>query len=212
MAKMLVVYTSSFGNTKKMAESVRDGAMSVPGAEVRLLEAEHAGLNDARAADGIIVGSPVRHRSADARVKAFVERAFEVGWLADELVGKVGGVFTVGGAYGNCGAGCEITQIALLSAMAACGMLLVPFPKTTPGSTEAGHALGTERTLGRADDGTGRRDRANARGRLPPWRERVPCDRCGTWSVALRDGQRIPFAGAAGDVRYGRHVNPLPTR
>ncbi|MCC5653328.1 hypothetical protein LC609_26750 [Nostoc sp. XA013] len=38
-------------------------------------------------------------------------------WLRDELVGKVGGVFSVGGGYGDAGAGVEIAQLGLLAAM-----------------------------------------------------------------------------------------------
>ena len=80
----------------------------------------------------------MRHRSADHRIKKFIEDVFEQLWLTDELVGKVGGVFTVGGGYGSMGAGCELTQLGMLGAMAGCGMVLVTFPKTTPGTREAG--------------------------------------------------------------------------
>ena len=59
-------------------------------------------------------------------------------WLTDEMVGKVGAVFTVGGGYGDTGAGNELAQIGMLAAMAANGMVLVPYPKTSPGSTVAG--------------------------------------------------------------------------
>lgn len=78
----------------------------------------------------------------DSQVKRFIEDVLEVLWLSDELVGKVGGVFTVGGGYGDCGAGVEIAQLGMLAALAASGMLLVPMPKTTPGSTVAGSHWG----------------------------------------------------------------------
>ena len=44
----------------------------------------------------------------------------------------------MGGGYGNMGAGCELAQLGMLSAMAACGMVLVTLPKTTPGFEVAG--------------------------------------------------------------------------
>ncbi len=39
MTKVLIVYTSSFGNTKRMAEAVTDGARSVESTEVICKEA-----------------------------------------------------------------------------------------------------------------------------------------------------------------------------
>ena len=134
---VLVVFTTTTGNTGRMARSVADGAQSVDGCAVTLTSTEEASLDDGRGCDCLILGSPVRHRSADARVKLFIENGLERLWLTDEMVGKVGGVFTVGGGYGNAGAGCDVTQVGMLAAMAACGMLLVPFPKTSPGSEVA---------------------------------------------------------------------------
>lgn len=138
MTKVLIVYTTSNGNTRRMAEAVADGAKSVEGAEVTLKEAHEATLDDVRTCNALIIGSPVRHRSADARIKKFIEDVCEILWLTDEMVGKVGGVFTVGGGYGDCGAGCELAQLGLLGALAASGMILVTLPKTTPGFQVAG--------------------------------------------------------------------------
>ena len=150
MAKILIVYTTSLGNTKKMAEAAAAGAHSVANAEVVLKEAHETTKEDALAADAIILGSPVRHRSADARIKKFIEDVLEVLWLTDELVGKVGGVFTVGGGYGNTGAGVEITQLGMLAALAGVGMILVTLPKTTPGAEVAGSHWGAHGRSGGA--------------------------------------------------------------
>lgn len=136
--RVLVVYTSSFGNTTKMAESVVEGVRSVTGVEVLLREALDATKDDVRKCDALILGSPVRHRSAAVRIKTFIEHVCEYLWLTDEMVGKVGGVFTVGGGYGDCGAGSELAQLGMLAAMAASGMILVTFPKSTPGFRSAG--------------------------------------------------------------------------
>lgn len=142
MISVLVVFVSSFGNTERMAEAVVSGASSVPDCETIVKRPEQATLDDARMAHAIIIGSPLRHRSADARIKQFIENVFERLWLTDDLVGKVGGVFTVGGGYGDCGAGVEIAQLGMLAAMAASGLILVPFPKTTPGADVAGSHWG----------------------------------------------------------------------
>ena len=136
--KILIVYTTSIGNTQKMAQAVADGVNSVKEAEVILKSSDEATIDDVRACDALILGSPIRHRTADARIKKFIEDTLEQLWLTDEVVGKVGGVFSVGGGYGDMGAGCELAQLGMLSAMAACGMVLVPLPKTTPGFQVAG--------------------------------------------------------------------------
>ena len=130
------------GNTRKMAGAVADGARSVEGAEVVLREATEATKDEVRDCDALLLGTPMRHRSADARVKKFIEDTIEVLWLRDELVGKVGGVFSVGGGYGNTGAGVEIAQLGMLSALAGAGMILVSLPKTTPGAEVAGSHWG----------------------------------------------------------------------
>lgn len=136
---ILVVYTSTLGNTQRMAEAVVDGARSVDATTVILREATEATKEEVRVCDALLLGTPLRHRSADARVKQFIENTIEVLWLTDDLVGKVGGVFSVGGGYGNAGAGVEIAQLGLL---AAAGMILVPLPKTTSGAGVAGSHWG----------------------------------------------------------------------
>ncbi len=138
MTKVLIVYTSTFGNTKKMAEAVAVGAASVPDTQAELKVAEATTIDDLRACDALIVGSPVRQRSADSRVKQFIDTVCEPLWIGDEMVGKVGAVFTVGGGYGNCGAGCELAQLGLLGNLAALGMILITLPKSTPGWAVAG--------------------------------------------------------------------------
>ncbi|MBW4616392.1 MAG: hypothetical protein KME21_24575 [Desmonostoc vinosum HA7617-LM4] len=138
MTTVLIVYTTSLGNTRQLAKTIADGAHSVAGTDVQLKEAHEATKDDVRSCDALIVGSPMRHRTADSRIKKFIEDVCEQLWLTDEMVGKVGGVFTVGGGYGDCGAGCELAQLGLLGAMAAGGMILVTLPKTTPGFQVAG--------------------------------------------------------------------------
>lgn len=120
---ILVVYTSTLGNTQKMAEAVADGARSLASTTVVLREATEATREEVRMCEALLLGTPLRHRSADARIKQFIENTIEILWLTDDLVGKVGGVFSVGGGYGNAGAGVEIAQLGLLAAMAAAGMI-----------------------------------------------------------------------------------------
>lgn len=100
MVKILIVYTTSIGNTQKMARSVADGANSISTAEVSLKSSDEATKEDVKACNALILGSPIRHRTADARIKKFIEDTLEQLWLTDEVVEKVGGVFSVGGGYG----------------------------------------------------------------------------------------------------------------
>lgn len=150
MTTVLIVYTTSLGNTQQLAESIANGAGSVAETDVQLKEAHDATKDDVRSCDALIIGSPVRHRTADSRIKKFIEDVCEQLWLTDEMVGKVGGVFTVGGGYGDCGGGCELAQLGLLGAMAAGGMILVTLPKTTPGFQVAGMHWGVNGRSGGA--------------------------------------------------------------
>lgn len=150
MRNVLIVYTTTTGSTKQMADAIVEGAKSVNDIEVILKEAHEATKEDVRTCDALILGSPVRHRTADSRMKKFIEDVCEQLWLTDEMVGKVGGVFTVGGGYGDCGGGCELAQLGLLGAFAAGGMILVTLPKTTPGFEVAGMHWGVHGRSGGA--------------------------------------------------------------
>lgn len=72
MTNVLVIYTSTMGNTRKMAEAVADGARSVEGAEVVLREATEATKEEVQDCNALLLGTPMRHRSADARVKKWL--------------------------------------------------------------------------------------------------------------------------------------------
>lgn len=142
MAEVLIVYTSMFGNTEKLAHSVADGARSVAEVVVTLRIAEAVTLEEVRRCDAIVLGSPVHMGMLDWRIKKFIDSHIYQLWLTNELVGRVAGVFAVGGGYGNAGSGCELTQIAMLGSLAECGMILVPFPKSSPGSELTGSRWG----------------------------------------------------------------------
>jgi NAD(P)H dehydrogenase (quinone) len=140
-AKLMLVYTTDTNSTRQMAESVAQGVRSVPGIELSLhLLETGTEIDPAEVAlcDGLIIGTPTRHRNMHHRVKLFVERVLENLWLTDSMVGMTGGVFSVGGGHGDTGAGAEQCQLGLWAAMAANGMVLVPLPKTTPGADQAG--------------------------------------------------------------------------
>jgi NAD(P)H dehydrogenase (quinone) len=138
MAKILVLYATDYGNTKKLAEAVAAGARTVSGAEVTLKTAEEATKEDLLAADGIIVGTPVHMGSPDWRVKKFIDTVCSRLWMKDALIGKVGGVFATGGGFGNAGGGNEIALLSLMANFAELGMVIIPLPKNTPGYKNGG--------------------------------------------------------------------------
>jgi len=82
--KVLVVYHSDTGNTKKAAELVAEGARGA-GAEVELVLAMDAKPEAAVKAAAIAVGSPDYFSYMAGQVKVFFDRVFAV---RDKLKGK----------------------------------------------------------------------------------------------------------------------------
>lgn len=58
MVRVLVVYHSQTGRTKKMAQAVARGASSIPNVKAILKEAGETTLEDLLACDGVAFGSP----------------------------------------------------------------------------------------------------------------------------------------------------------
>lgn len=156
MAKVLIVYATNYGNTKKMAETIAEGAKSVNGTEVVLKEAEEVVAEDLTSSDALIMGSPVHMGSADWRIKKLIDTVCSRLWMKDALNGKIGGVFACGGGFGNAGAGCELTLLGMMSNLVELGFILVPLPKNTPGYKFGGIQWGPYgRTMGVSMEQTG---------------------------------------------------------
>lgn len=67
--KTLVVYESVYGNTKRIAEAVRD---AIPG-EVDLLHAGEAGASGLKAYDLLVVGAPTHGGKPSPQVQKFLD-------------------------------------------------------------------------------------------------------------------------------------------
>jgi len=116
--KMLIVYHSMYGHTRKLAESVAKGAKEIEGAEVKITrvketlsdevlekmgcleiiknmekEVPEVTLDDLKDADAIVFGTPTRFGNMSAQMKTFLDSTGGL-WSEGALVGKVGGVFT----------------------------------------------------------------------------------------------------------------------
>jgi len=89
MAEVLVVYHSLSGNTRAAAEAVAEGASSVEGVEVRLLEALQAGPDDLVRCDTLGVGTPDFFSYMAGGLKDFFDRTFypTQGRVTDKPVG-----------------------------------------------------------------------------------------------------------------------------
>jgi len=135
--RVLIVVDSWMGHTARVAARVADGVRS-EGGEPTVRSADEASRADVQAADALMMGSAVHQRAMTWKMKRFVDEVCEPAWFFDDVVGRVGAVFTAGGGHGQAGGGAEMAQLGMLANLAACGMVLVPLPKTTPGFEHAG--------------------------------------------------------------------------
>jgi len=136
--KIVIIYATDYGNTKKMAESVMAGAQSVVDTQVVIKQAEEVTAEDWISSQGVIVGSPVHMGSPDWRIKKMIDTVCSGLWMKDKLIGRVGGVFATGGGFGSAGGGCELVMLSLLANFAELGFIIVPLPKNTPGYPAGG--------------------------------------------------------------------------
>lgn len=113
MARILVLYYSSYGHLAQMADGVADGVreagheaevLRVPetapaevaanaGFRVADHHAQISGIGVLAQYDGIVVGAPTRFGRMPSQMAAFLDQAGGL-WSTDALVGKVGAAFT----------------------------------------------------------------------------------------------------------------------
>lgn len=182
--KVLIVYYSMYGHVLQLARAVEEGAKSVGGAEVLLrrvkefpeVEQASAGsdhavkvreqqqsvaiatLDDLRAADAVVFGSPTRYGNMAAQMKAFIDSTGPL-WMKGELEGKVGGVFT---STATTHGGQESTLLSMMTPMFHLGMIVMGVPYSVPGMLH---------TDGRGGTPYGPSTLAGPRGELAPAKE-----------------------------------------
>lgn len=146
--KIKVIFHSVYGHVYKLAEAVAEGARSVPGVEVELLQVqetlpadviEKMGATEAKKAfahipvadpkklaeaDGILFGSGTRYGSASASMQAFFDATGGL-WMKGALVGKAGGVFVSTGTQHG---GQETTIINMQTFLFHQGLVVVGVP------------------------------------------------------------------------------------
>ncbi|SBS33093.1 NAD(P)H dehydrogenase (quinone) [Marinomonas spartinae] len=146
MAKVLVLYYSSYGHIETMANEVAEGARST-GAQVDIKRvpelmpedvAKNAGIKLDQAApiakpedleeyDAVIFGSPTRFGNMAAQMRNFLDMTGGL-WAKGKLVGKVGSVFTSTGT----GGGNETTVQSFHTTLFHHGFVVVGLPYSCP--------------------------------------------------------------------------------
>lgn len=154
--KVLVVYYSLYGHVRQLALAVVAGVASVPGVEPVLRrvrefadierevipQSRHAQavwdqhkevpictLDDLRAADGILFGTPTRFGNMTAQMKRLFDSAVSL-WLEGALEGKPAGVFV---STATTHGGQETTPFTMMAPLLHLGMIIVGVPYSTPG-------------------------------------------------------------------------------
>lgn len=146
--KVQIIFYSMYGHTHLMAESVKEGASEVEGADVTLYRVEElvppevlekSGAKAAQAkfqhipiakpqqleeADAIIFGTPTRFGNMCAQMRNFLDQTGGL-WVKDKLVGKIGSVFVSTGTQHG---GQETTATSFHTTLLHLGMVIVGVP------------------------------------------------------------------------------------
>ena len=197
MAKILILYYSSYGHVERMAQAIAEGVASVTGATATVKRvpelvsdelARKAGLKTEQKApvasvdelaeyDAIIFGTPTRFGNMAAQMRNFLDQTGGL-WVKGALVGKVGSVFVSTGTQHG---GQETTITSFHNTLLHHGMLIVGLPYAFPGLT-------------RMDEITGG----------SPY---------GASTLAGADGSRQPSANELAGAHFqGRHVAEIAVR
>ncbi|MBU1156162.1 MAG: NAD(P)H-dependent oxidoreductase [Proteobacteria bacterium] len=119
MPKVLIVYFSHGGNTRKMAEALA-ASVKAGGCEVSLKKVAEATNDDLRAADGVLLGAPCYFGSMANPMKKFIDDSIPL-FGKGELAGKAAGAFA---STGGIGGGGEPTILSMLHGLLIHGMVV----------------------------------------------------------------------------------------
>lgn len=148
MAKVLVLYYSTYGHIEQMAHALADGARAA-GATVdvkRVPEtvpedvarnghfkldqpAPVATVNELPDYDAIVIGAPTRYGRMPSQMAAFLDQTGGL-WAKGALNGKVGAAFTSSATQHG---GQETTQFSIITNLLHLGMVIVGLPYSFAG-------------------------------------------------------------------------------
>jgi NAD(P)H dehydrogenase (quinone) len=157
MAKVLVLYYSSYGHVESMAKAVAEGVRSAgTGVDIKRVP-ETAPLETAKAAqfkldqsapiatidelvnyDAIIVGCPTRFGRMASQMASFLDQAGGL-WMRGALHGKVGGAFTSTATQHG---GQEVTLFSIITNLFHFGMTVVGLPYSHQGQMTVDEIVG----------------------------------------------------------------------
>lgn len=157
MARVLVLYYSSYGHVEQMAEAVAEGARET-GAEVTIKrvpelvpddvarssglkvdqKAPIATIDELPGYDAIIIGAPTRYGNMAAQMKNFLDQTGGL-WAQGKLNGKVGGAFTSTATQHG---GQESTILSTHIVLLHLGFVIVGLPYSFAGQTGVSEVTG----------------------------------------------------------------------
>jgi NAD(P)H dehydrogenase (quinone) len=173
MARVLVLYYSSWGHVEAMARAQAEGARRVAGTDVAVKrvpelvpdavakqyhyrldqEAPVAEPLELARYDGIIFGAPTRFGNMCAQMRNFLDQTGPL-FAENALVGKVGSVFTCSQSQHG---GQETTITSFHSTLLHQGMIVVGLPYSAPGimtmrEVTGGTPYGASSITGKGDE------------------------------------------------------------
>jgi NAD(P)H dehydrogenase (quinone) len=196
MAKVLVLYYSSYGHIERMAEAVAEGVREARcGVVIKRVpelmpeelarksgykldqKAPLATVDELPRYDAIIFGTPTRYGNMTAQMKNFLDQTGQL-WLSGALVGKVGSVFSSTASQHG---GQESTILSFHSVLLHLGMIIVGLPYTFESQ------IGVSEVMGNSPYGSS--------------------------TIAGGDGSRQPSPVELNGARYqGRHVAQIAAK
>ncbi len=125
--KVLILYYSKGGNTRKLAQAILEGVESVEGATGVLKSTKEVTKEDFLEAKGVIAGSPVYFGTMAAQLKAVFDDFISTRRKMD---GKIGAAFTTSGDPTG---GKETTMMSIIQALLIYGMVISGDPMSATG-------------------------------------------------------------------------------
>jgi len=116
MIKVAIVYHSETGNTRKMAELIREGCLKVQGVEAKVMSVDDLDRDFLKSAQAVLLGCPTYEGSPSWQMKKFLDT------VDVDLSGKLGGVFVSQNWPG--GGGADFAEMVLIAGMLVRGMLI----------------------------------------------------------------------------------------
>ena len=125
--KILVLYFSKGGNTRRLAEAVAEGVNAISETEAVLKKTDQVTKDDFLESSAIIAGSPVYFGTMAAQLKQVFDEFVSV---RKKMENKIGAVFTTSGDVTG---GKETTMFSIIKALMIYGMIIVGDPMAATG-------------------------------------------------------------------------------